>query len=213
MDAATIQRNVQALQQQGASPEDIGDYLEQVGAPQAGQAAPAPVAGPSTMEGIPGVPMQAGMGLGNELRGAGRNLDRFVRLAANGATFGLADKFAGGMDAMTGRAPSYDAGVKAQRAETEKIRQEQPGLATAGEVTGGLAGGVGLMRGGLTVAGRVGPNLLPRVIGFGGEGAAYGAAHGAGNTYSENAKDYVEAAKKGATVGAVIGGGLPVAGQ
>lgn len=169
--------------------------------------------GPSTMEGMPGLPVQAGVGLGNELRGAGKNLDRFVRLAANGATFGLADKFAGGMDALTGQAPSYDAGVKAQRAETEKVRQEQPGLATSGEVAGGLAGGLGLMRSGLTMAGRVGPNLLPRVLGFGGEGAAYGAAHGAGNTYSDSAKDYVDAAKKGATVGAAIGGGLPVAGQ
>jgi hypothetical protein len=169
-------------------------------------------AGPSTMEGFPGMPVAASMGLGNELRGAGQNLDRFARMTANGMTFGLADKFAGGMDALTGQAGSYDEGVKAQRAQTEQIRQQQPGLATAGELAGGLAGGIGLMRSGATLAGRVGPNLLPRAIGYGAEGAAYGAAHGAGNTYSDNLKDYVDNAKKHGTLGGMIGAGLPVAG-
>jgi hypothetical protein len=168
--------------------------------------------GPSTMEGMPGMPIQAGMGLGNELRGGARNLDKFARMAANGMTFGLADKFAGGMDALTGQAPSYDAGVKAQRAETEKVRQEQPGLATVGELTGGLAGGVGLAKSGLTLAGRVGPNLIPRAGAGLVEGGLYGGAHGAGNTYSDKAKDYIDAAKKGAAWGAGIGAGLPVAG-
>jgi hypothetical protein len=102
--------------------------------------------------------------------------------------------------------------VKAQHAETEARRAEQPAAAVVGDVAGGLTGGVGLLKSGVTLAGRVGPALLPRVLGYGAEGAAYGAAHGAGNTYSERISDYIEAAKKGGTVGAMVGVGLPVIG-
>ena len=66
----------------------------------------------------------------------------------------LADKFAGGMDTLTGNAPSYDAGVKAQRARTDAM---PPAQRVTGEVAGGLAGGVGLAKSGLTLAGRLGP--------------------------------------------------------
>lgn len=142
----------------------------------------------------------------------GQMVDKGIRMAASGVTFGLADKFAGAMDALTGQAPSYDEGVKAQRAQTEQVRKENPILATGSEMAGGLLTGAGAIRAGLTTAGRVGGGLLPRVLGYGAEGAAYGALHGAGNTYSENPGDYVENAKKGATIGAAIGGGLPLAG-
>lgn len=201
-------RNADAAGDVAAARTLAGEILRLRSAPAEQPQGPSP----STMEGMPGLPVQAGMGLGNELKSGAQNLDKFVRMAANGATFGLADKFAGGMDALTGRAPSYDAGVKTQRAETEKVRQEQPGLATVGELTGGLAGGVGLMRNGVTLASRMGPNLLPRAAGFGIEGGLYGGAHGAGNTYSENSKDYIDNAKKGAALGTAIGAGLPVAG-
>jgi hypothetical protein len=157
-------------------------------------------------------PVQAGMSYGDQMSRVGSVLDKGVRMAANGMTFGLADKFAGGMDALTGRAPSYDAGVKAQRAETEAIRAANPGAAAAAEAAGGLVGGAGLLKSGITLAGRFGPALLPRVLGYGAEGAAYGAAHGAGTTYSDRIADYIENAKKGATTGAMIGGGLPLAG-
>jgi len=158
------------------------------------------------------VPVQANMPYSEQMANVGSALDKGVRMAANGATFGMADKFAGGMDALTGKAPSYDAGVKAQRAETEAIRKASPAAAGVGEAVGGLAGGVGLLKSGVTLAGRVGAGMLPRVLGYGAEGAAYGAAHGAGNTYSDKASDYIENAKHGATTGALIGGGLPVAG-
>lgn len=165
---------------------------------------------PSTMEGMAG-PVQAGPGLGEEVSRVGRKLDDWARLAANGATFGLADKFAGGMDAVTGQAPYYDAGVKKHRAATQAVRERLP-EAPVVEAAGGVGGGVGLFKSGLTLAGRVGPNMLPRVLGYGAEGGAYGAAHGAGNTYSDNPKDYLDAAKGGATTGALISGALPVIG-
>jgi hypothetical protein len=157
-------------------------------------------------------PVQASMSYGDQMSRVGSALDKGVRLAANGATFGLADKFAGAMDSVTGQAPSYDAGVKAQRAETQAIRDANPGAAGAAEAAGGLLGGAGLIKSGISLAGRVGAGLLPRVLGYGAEGAAYGAAHGAGNTYSDKGSDYLDAAKSGATSGALIGGGLPLAG-
>lgn len=158
-------------------------------------------------------PVQAAaMPYGEQMARVGSAIDKGVRLAANGATFGLADKFAGGMDALTGRAPSYDAGVRAQRAETEAVRQAAPGPAAVAEAAGGLATGAGLIRSGITLAGRAGPRLLPRVLGYGTEGAAYGAAHGAGNTYSDRARDYIDAARNSGGIGLLTGGALPLAG-
>lgn len=161
----------------------------------------------------PAAPVQASMSYGDQMSRIGGVLDKGVRMAANGMTFGLADRFAGGMDALTGRAPSYDAGVRAQRAETEAVRAANPGAAAVAEAAGGLASGAGLVKSGVTLAGRVGSGLLPRVLGYGAEGAAYGGVHGAGSTYSDRIADYIENAKKGATTGALIGGALPVAGN
>lgn len=155
----------------------------------------------------------ASMPFGEQMANVGSTLDKGVRMAANGATFGLADKFAGGMDAVTGQAPSYDAGVKAQRAKTEEVRKASPAGAAVAEAAGGLASGAGLIKNGVTLAGRVGPGLLSRVLGYGIEGAAYGGAHGAGNTYSDKLGDYVDHAKTAAATGLVVGGGLPLAGS
>ncbi|WP_141339697.1 hypothetical protein [Bradyrhizobium sp. USDA 3458] len=157
-------------------------------------------------------PVTAGMSYGDQMANVGRTIDKGVRMAANGATFGLADKFAGGMDALTGRAGSYDEGVKAQRAQTESIREDAPGLALAAEAAGGALTGTGLIKSGLTLAGRMGPTLLGRSLGYGLEGAAYGGAHGTGNTYSDKASDYLENAKTGAATGFGVGAVLPVAG-
>lgn len=157
-------------------------------------------------------PVQASMPYGEQMARVGSAIDKGVRMAAGGATFGLADKFAGGMDYLTGRAPSYDAGVKAQRAETEAVRKAAPGPAAVAEALGGVGTGVGLVKSGISLAGRTGARLLPRVLGYGTEGAAYGAAHGAGNTYSDKASDYIENAKNSGALGLVTGGALPLAG-
>jgi hypothetical protein len=186
-----------------------------IGTPAAAPAA-APVMPPAdpfaAPTGAEAPPALAAMGYGELARTAGRTADNIVRAAANSMTFGMGDRFAGAMDAMIGRAPSVSEGVKAQHAESEARRQEQPAAAVVGDVAGGLTGGVGLAKSGLTLAGRVGPSLLPRVAGYGAEGAVYGGAHGAGSTYSDRISDYIENAKKGATTGALIGGALPVAG-
>jgi hypothetical protein len=195
-------------EQQNATVEEIAaSFGSAPAAPEQVDASPMP----STMDGMAGTPVQAGPGLGAEIGKVGSKLDDWARLAANGATFGMADKFAGSMDALTGRAPSYDAGVKANRADTQAVRDRLP-EAPVVEAAGGVGGGIGLMKQGLTLAGRFGPSLLGRVFGYGLEGGAYGAAHGAGNTYSDKASDYINNAKDGGMTGALIGAGLPVLG-
>lgn len=157
-------------------------------------------------------PVQASMPYGEQMRNVGGVLDKGARMATNGLTAGMADRFAGGMDALIGRAPSYSAGVDAQHATTEAVQQANPVAAGMAEAAGGVLSGAGLMKSGITLAGRVGSGLLPRVLGYGAEGAAYGAAHGAGNTYSERIADYIANAKGGATSGALVGGGAAMAG-
>jgi hypothetical protein len=142
-----------------------------------------------------------------------RHLDNTARMLANGATFGLADKFAGGMNYLTGNAPSYDEGVKAERERTQAVHDETPVAAKTAEIAGGLGTGWGLAKSGITLAGRVGPSLLSRMLGFGAEGAAYGAVHGAGNTYSDNPMDYLANAAEGAKWGFGFGVALPAAGS
>jgi hypothetical protein len=152
------------------------------------------------------------MSYGDQMKKVGGLVDDGARLLANGATFGLADKFAGGMDAVTGNAENYDQGVKAQRAETQSLRNAAPTAAAVTEGVGGLFGGLGLMKNGVSLIGRLGTGFVPKAATFGAEGAAYGAAHGAGNTYSENPQDYIDAAKHGAKWGGTVGALLPVAG-
>ena len=140
-----------------------------------------------------------------------QSLDDAMRGVANGATFGMADRFAGGMDALTGQAEGYDDRVAAQVALSDEARQRNPNLALAGEIAGGLMTASGLVKNGVTLAGRFGSGLLPRILSYGIEGAGYGGAHGAGNTHSDDWRDYLANAGEGASVG-LLAGGLPVAG-
>jgi hypothetical protein len=207
IEGATAQGALAALQ------KHLGASAPKAPAPVPTELAPSIDTMGNPILGESGAPVQASMmPLGEQMARIGGALDSGVRMAANGMTFGLADRFAGGMDALTGAAPSYGAGVDAQHAQTEAIRKANPIPAALAEGAGGLAGGLGLLKSGITLAGRVGPGLLPRVLGYGAEGAAYGAAHGAGNTYTGKASDYIENAKDGLTAGGLIGGGLPVAG-
>jgi hypothetical protein len=210
-DIPKVKRNIERMLAQGAPEADIDAYLASESVtPEQLRASPRPSAMPSMMEGMGAESAQESRSLGQQLRQAGSTVDNLVRAAASGMTFGLADKAAGGMDYLTGNASSYDAGVKAQRARTDAMPAAER---VTGEVAGGLAGGVGLAKSGLTLAGRLGPALFRRVLGYGAEGAAYGAAHGAGNTYSDEASDYAANAGKGAAFGGGIGAALPVAGR
>lgn len=225
-DTAKVKRNLEKMLAAGAPEADLDAYLasegvtpEQLRASRGSSSVPQDSIGQSepTYDAM-GNPSggerfstsAAAMPYGEQMSKVGTLVDNLGRATANGLTFGMADKFAGGMDALTGNASSYDAGVKAQRARTDAMPAAQR---VTGEVAGGLAGGVGLAKSGLTLAGRLGPALFRRVLGYGAEGAAYGAAHGAGNTYSDDASEYAANAGKGAAMGGGIGAGLPVAGR
>jgi hypothetical protein len=222
-DIPKVKRNIERLLSAGAPESDIDAYLASEGVTAADlRAAKSAPAGPTEPAydamGIPtGAEVPAAgrdaMPYGEQMGNLGRTLDNAVRLAASGATFGLADKFAGGMQALTGNAPSYDAGVKAERARTQAIREANPVSSAVAEAAGGIGTGAGLVKSGVTLAGRLGPALFRRFLGYGAEGAGYGALHGAGNTYSDDAGDYAANAGKGGAMGGIIGGALPVAGR
>jgi hypothetical protein len=161
---------------------------------------------------VPAAPA-ASMSYGEQMRKVGGLVDDGVRLAANGMSFGMADRLAGASDALTGQAPSYSAGVDAQHARTQALREAAPVASGVAEAVGGLATGAGLIRNGVTLAGRVGSGIVPRVLGFGAEGAAYGAASGAGNTYTGETADYLHNAGEGIKMGGGIGMVMPVLGS
>jgi hypothetical protein len=162
--------------------------------------------------GLEPAPAATAMPYGEQMAKVGGVVDGGVRMAANGLTMGMADRVAGAADALTGQAPSYSAGVDAQHARTEEVRKAAPVAAGVAEAAGGLVGGVGLLKNGVTLAGRAGPGFISKMGAFGLEGAGYGAAHGAGNTYSEKLGDYLENAGGGAQTGLLVGAGLPLAG-
>lgn len=127
---------------------------------------------------------------------AGQAADDVVRLIANGATFGYADKLAGYMSGE---------GTEAERQRSQEARDRAGSAGTAAEIGGAVATPVGLGKAGLTLAGRLGTGAM---TGLGGvaarsglmaaEGAGYGALTAAGND-----KDISD----GALLGAIFGAG------
>lgn len=141
-----------------------------------------------------------------------RVADDVVRQVADGATFGLADKIAAGMDALTGRGGSYDENLPKERARTKEFADENPVTAFGAQLAGGIATGGGIAKSGLTLLPRVkDAGLAAKVTAGAIEGAGYGAASGAGHTDGA-LSDYLTGAREGATAGAIVGGALPVAG-
>lgn len=112
--------------------------------------------------------------------------DDLVRLAANGITFGFADKIAGYMDGT---------GTEAERARSESARDRQGMLGTAAEIGGSLVGPLGLAKAGLTAT-RL-PGMAGRYGGLAADGAAIGVADALGND-----RDVMTGAAAGAALGA-----------
>jgi len=133
---------------------------------------------------------------------AGQAADDVVRLLANGATFGYADKLAGYMGGE---------GTEAERALTEDARERAGSAGTAAELVGAIATPVGLARQGATLAGRFGtgamtgaPGLAARSGLMAAEGAGYGALTATGNDQD---------VQQGAILGALGGAAGNVAGE
>jgi hypothetical protein len=110
---------------------------------------------------------------------AGQAADDIVRLIANGASFGYADKLAGYMGGE---------GTEAERLKSQEARDRAGSAGQFAEVGGAIATPVGLASKGVTLAGRAGtaamrgvPGLAARSALMGVEGAGYGALTAAGN--------------------------------
>lgn len=115
--------------------------------------------------------------------------DDLVRLAANGMTFGFADKIAGYLGGE---------GTEAERAKTEDARTRAGGAGLVAELGGGLATPAGLAKAGVTAV-RL-PGAIGRIGGLAADGAAIGALDALGNDQD-------------VMTGAALGAGLGAAGQ
>lgn len=115
--------------------------------------------------------------------------DDLVRLAANGMTFGFADKIAGYLGGD---------GTEAERAKTEDARTRAGGAGLVAEIGGGIATPAGLAKAGLTAT-RL-PGVVGRLGGLAADGAAIGVADALGNDTD-------------VMTGAALGAGLGAAGQ
>lgn len=129
-------------------------------------------------------------------KSVGQTADDVVRAAANAVSFGMADRLAGYMGGQ---------GTDVEVKKSEAARERSP----YGSIGGDVAGAVMLPGiGGRQLAARYGGGLGARALGYGAEGAALGAAQGAGTTYTGNLPDYL----RNATIGGALGGAFGSAG-
>ncbi len=132
-----------------------------------------------------------------------RNVDNFVRGTADTLTVGLADEIAAGANAALGG--DYDAELERQRL----IDKQGWPYRTAGQLAGGLIGGVGLAKKGLSPAAnaiRRGDSKLKLMGKSALEGGILSAFHGygSGEGLSDRVRNTVFAAPTGAVMGAVV---------
>ena len=134
-------------------------------------------------------------------------------IAADTATFGVGNRALAYTRSLIGRAlgeeTDYAQKLAEQNTTLERWRQEEPERSIAAELTGGVAGPMGIARTGFTLA-RPGAGWISRAARGGAEGAAYGAAQGAGHEYG-NVGDKILAGGTGAAFGAAVGAGVPLA--
>lgn len=138
----------------------------------------------------------------------GQAADDIARIAANGLTFGYADKIAGTLGG---------GGAEQERALTQAARGRAGSAGTAAEIGSAVAVPLAAGKAGVTLAGRFGTSameglsgLLSRSALMGAEGAGYGALTAAGND-----QDIATGAALGAlggSAGNVIGEGVAAVG-
>lgn len=117
-------------------------------------------------------------------------LNDTLRLMADGATFGYADKFAATMSSLISGS-SYEDELAAERAGTQDARDRSGSAGAAAGALGAYLTGRGLGEAGITLGGRFGTatmeglsGLLARSGLMGVEGAAYGAVEATGRDES-----------------------------
>lgn len=151
-------------------------------------------------------------GAANSGGGVLRSIDSTVRGAADTLTFGLSDRLSAAGGALTGIGGEF--GDYSRNLRRERIAQDQRDMAdpvssTVGRLAGGVAGGVGLARNGLsltTAAANRGAGLLGTSAASAAEGAILGGAQGFGSGeggFEERLASAGDAAKVGAAIGGV----------
>ncbi|MDN5006424.1 hypothetical protein ACFQZO_37055, partial [Bradyrhizobium sp. GCM10027634] len=139
-------------------------------------------------------------------------IDDYVRAAANGMTFGLADRFAAGMGAATGiggKSGDYAGNLAAERAKTGSFETEHPIASLATNLAGGAVVPLGAFG-----AAANGVGLGMKVLRGAGAGAALGGLGGAVSSpdWTDLGQTATDTAK-GAALGTALGGSLPLAGK
>jgi hypothetical protein len=132
-------------------------------------------------------------------------------MAADSATYGLGNRgVAWGRSVLEGqRGGTYADRLAEQNAYLNQLREADPDRAVMAELLGGVAGGAGLAKAGITLA-KPGVGWISRAVRGGTEGALQGAAQGAGGSYG-TLEDKLIAAGKGGAMGGVLGTGVPLA--
>ena len=144
--------------------------------------------------------------------GALETLDDTIRMLASGASFGFADEFAAGMNALLGIG-TYEENLATEMQRDQAIREREPGAALAAEIIGGVGGAVagGTLLSAAPGAGAVvgAVKNVPSAIKLGTIGAVGGALSGAGNAPPG---ERGSGALLGGATGALLGGvAIPLA--
>lgn len=145
-------------------------------------------------------------------------LSSFGSGIADMAMLGFGDEIGAALDSagshvLPWRDPkTYDQALEETRADQRSLAESNPVANIAGKVTGGVGGAIGLGRAGLSLAARApqGAGLGSLVVRGAGDGAALGAAYGLGSGENGIVNRGYEAGK-GALIGGLIGGAVPVA--
>ncbi|MCF7647310.1 hypothetical protein KQ944_18345 [Bacillus subtilis] len=150
-------------------------------------------------------------------------VDATMRGAADMMSFGFADEIAAGGDALfnpifgSGQdgesfSDRYNANLKQQRGIDDADYENRFGYRLGGQLAGGLTGGVGMAKSGLSASANAvnaGKSLGKVAIISGLEGAGMGMAHGFGS--GEGVDGRISSAKDGGKYGGLLGLAAPVA--
>lgn len=149
----------------------------------------------------------------------GDTLGAFQTGAHQGMTLGFGDEINAGLgavplalvDALTGKdfdvGRAYGEGLNTTKGYIDERTSKAPTAALLGELTGGVATGGALAKGGLTLM-KPGMSVPGAVVRGGAEGAAYGGVSGFGNSDADNLMERGGDALEGAYMGAGTGGVL-----
>lgn len=155
-----------------------------------------------------------------ESRGVMQTIDDYMRAAANGMTFGAADRIAAGMSTLTGvggqsrnlsslitgdRGSGYAGNLEREQARTGQFAIDHP----IGNIGANIAGGAVVPIGAIGAAAK-GASLGAKTVYAALTGAGLGGVQGAFG--SKDLTDIPETAReagKGAALGAVVGGAIP----